>query len=123
MAHLIRVHGRTLDWERLVARFGRHWPVLFAHLVLYDYIYPSERDRVPGSVLAQLGERLAPHLRQSIDEKICNGTFLSRAQYLVDIEQLGFIDGRVNTAGGNLTAEQVAFETKRLRREQATENH
>lgn len=123
VAHLIRVHGRTLDWERLIKRFDGHWPVLFAHLVLYDYIYPSERDRVPGSVLAQLSERLAPQLRQSIDEKICNGTFLSRQQYLVDVEQLGFIDGRLREAGGGLTAEDVAFETKRLRREQASGSH
>jgi hypothetical protein len=123
VAHLIRVHGRTLDWERLLKRFDRNWPVLFAHLVLYDYIYPSERDRVPGSVLAELTERLAPQLRQSIDEKICNGTILSRQQYLVDVEQLGFIDGRLREVGGRLTAEDVAFETKRLRKEQATGIH
>ena len=123
VAHLIRVHGRTLDWERLVTRFGDHWPVLLAHLVLYDFIYPSERDRVPASILADLTGRLAPQLRQSIEEKICNGTVLSRAQYLVDIERLGFTDGRLDSAGGNLTAQEVEFESKRLRRELVAADH
>ena len=123
VAHLIRVHGRTLDWERLIDRFDRHWPVLLAHLVLYDYIYPSERDRIPGSVLAELTDRLAPQLRNSIEERICNGTVLSRQQYLPDLELLGFIDGRLQSAGGKLTEEQVAFETKRLRKEQAGQEH
>ncbi len=121
--HLIRVHGRTLDWQRLLSRFGDHWPVLLANIVLYDHIYPSERDRIPASVLSELLARMAPELRGSIDEKVCNGTLLSRAQYLPDVELLGFLDGRLQSAGGGLLPEEVEFENQRLRQERAGEEH
>jgi hypothetical protein len=119
--HLIRVHGRTLDWERLRDRFADNWPVLLAHLVLYDYVYPSERDRVPTSLIEELLRRLAPQVRHSIEERICNGTILSRAQYLPDVEEHGFVDGRLEQMGGGLSKRAVDFETERLRNEQALE--
>lgn len=121
--HLMRVHGRTLDWERLLDRFGDNWPVLLAHLVLYDYVYPSERDRLPSFVLEDLLQRVAPSERHSIEERICNGTVLSRAQYLPDVEQLGFIDGRLQQIGGALSRRAVQFETERLRKELANGEH
>lgn len=121
--HLLRVHGRTLDWERLLERFGANWPVLLAHLVLYDYIYPSERERVPTSVLEELLRRLAPEIRHSLDERVCNGTILSRAQYLPDVEVQGFVDGRLQQIGGPLSRRAVQFETERLRSEQENAEH
>ena len=51
VAHLLRACGRTLDWPRLLARFDRHWPVLLVHLVLFAFVYPSERDAVPAWVM------------------------------------------------------------------------
>jgi hypothetical protein len=116
VAHLLRAHGRTLDWERLLARFGAHWPVLLAHLVLYDYIYPSERDRVPGWVLRELVDRRAPELRATEEEHVCLGTLLSRQQYLPDVEQLAFVDGRLPPTG-TLDAETIESENRRLREE------
>ncbi len=121
--HLIRVHGRTLDWERLADRFGSNWPVLLAHLVLYDYVYPSLRDRVPTAVLDELIGRIGLAARSSIEERVCNGTVLSRAQYLPDVEELGFIDGRLKQIGGPLSRQAVRFETERLRRELQNGEH
>ena len=54
VAHLIRACGRTMDWRRLLDRFGSHWPVLFGHLTLFRYIYPSEIDCIPPMVLREL---------------------------------------------------------------------
>ena len=34
VVHLVHEQGMTLDWHRLVRRFGNHWRVLFAHLTL-----------------------------------------------------------------------------------------
>src|SRR5437870_12666003 len=51
VAHLIHACADTLDWTRLTRRFGRHWRVLFAHLTLFGFIYPSERRRVPEAVM------------------------------------------------------------------------
>src|SRR5690349_11249836 len=39
VAHLLRARAERLDWDRLLDRFGEHWPVLLSHLILFGYIY------------------------------------------------------------------------------------
>jgi len=41
------------------------------------------------------------------DSKVCQGTLLSRAQYLVDIDDWGYEDARL-TPRGAMTPEQIA---------------
>ena len=66
VAHIILALGDTLDWRRLIDRFGPHWRVLFAHLVLFGFIYPSVRSKVPrvrdegADAAASSGRRTAP---------------------------------------------------------------
>ena len=62
VAHMIRDAGAGLDWQRLLRRFGAHWRVLLAHLVLFGFIYPGERDRVPAWVMRVLSRRLQDDL-------------------------------------------------------------
>jgi hypothetical protein len=108
VAHLILARGGQLDWQRLLRRFGPNWRVLFAHLVLFGYIYPSERERVPAWVLHELGRRLESALSApSPTERVCRGTLLSRQQYLVDVEQWGFVDAR-NRADNPMTEDDIA---------------
>ncbi len=95
IAHLIRARGEQLDWGRLLRRFGEHWRVLLAHLILFGFIYPSERDRVPDTVMHTLIGRLRDELRQPSRRRICRGTLLSRHEYLTDIEQWGYKDARL----------------------------
>ena len=45
VAHLIKARAEKIDWHRLVRRFGSHWPVLLAHLLLFRFIFPAERNR------------------------------------------------------------------------------
>jgi hypothetical protein len=90
--HLLRSCGHRMDWERILRRFGEDWPVLLCHLVLFDYVYPSERASVPGSVLQRLAAMLDS--RDSSGKRICRGTLLSRLQYLDDIERWGYEDAR-----------------------------
>ena len=58
IAHLIRGRGETMDWGRLLRRFGEHWRVLFGHLVTFGFIYPAERAKIPGWLLKELSDRL-----------------------------------------------------------------
>src|SRR5262249_56205933 len=58
IAHLIRSCGHRLDWARLLRRFGPNWRVLYAHLILFGFAYPGERDKVPAWILEELGTRL-----------------------------------------------------------------
>ena len=36
--------GPSLDWPRLLMRFGDHWRVLLSHLILFGFIYPDKRQ-------------------------------------------------------------------------------
>ncbi|MFP5368839.1 MAG: nucleotidyltransferase family protein [Actinomycetes bacterium] len=118
VAHLLHARAEQLDWRRLLARFGQHWPVLLSHLILFGYIYPGEQSRLPAGLLRMLLRRAeamvtndaqaTPDAAVSSDDgPLCNGTVLSRTQYVVDIEQWGYQDGRVEPAG-SMTAEDAA---------------
>jgi hypothetical protein len=100
VAHLLRACGRRLDWRRLMRRIGPHWRVLLSHLVLFGYIYPAERDQIPRDVLQGLLDRLQKEASPPKSAaRVCNGTLLSREQYLIDIEQWGYKDPRLQPTG------------------------
>jgi hypothetical protein len=108
VAHLILSRGDGLDWPRLLRRFGPLWPVLLAHLILFGFIYPSERTRVPDWVLGELFRRQQDERGHApSSERICRGTILSRAQYLIDTQQRGYRDARLRPEG-SMTPEQIA---------------
>jgi Uncharacterised nucleotidyltransferase len=92
--HLLRAHGPLMRWRWLLRRFGPHWRVLLSHLILFGYVYPGE-CAIPDWVMALLIRRLqqlgpaAP-----MPARVCQGTLLSRTQYLVDIGGWGYRDGR-----------------------------
>jgi hypothetical protein len=107
IAHILRMCGNTMDWRRLLNRFEDNRRVLFAHLTLFGFVYPSERNKVPQWVMKELMAYLNQELdRQPPPEKICRGTLLSRAQYLVDVDRDGFSDARLEPAG-KMTAEEI----------------
>jgi hypothetical protein len=120
VAHTIRANAERIDWQGLVDRFGPHWRVLLAHLTLFGYVYGGERDRVPDWVMHQLMERLATETDDPPEEdlRICAGTLLSREQYLHDVEQLGYIDGRL-TPASTMTRSDVATWTDAIPARQA----
>jgi hypothetical protein len=107
IAHLLRACGPSLDWTRLLARFGPHWRVLFGHLVLFGYVYPAERDAVPRWVMDELSDRLRAELdAPPTAERVCQGTLLSRYQYRIDLDEWGYRDGRV-CPNGRMTRRQA----------------
>ena len=111
IAHLIRSRGPDLDWHRLIHRFATHWRVLMAHLVLFGFIYPGERDRVPSWVIRELSDRLRREAEEPApSERVCQGTLLSREQYLVDVGIWGYEDARLKPRGP-MTAEEVTHWT------------
>jgi hypothetical protein len=108
VAHIILAYGERLDWHRLLDRFGEHWRVLLAHLILYGFIYPSARSRVPTWIMQELLGRLAPELdAPDADDPVCYGTLLSWSQYLGDVFGGNFRDARIRPYG-SLSAEEVA---------------
>jgi hypothetical protein len=111
IAHILRTCGDSLDWDRLVQRFDSHWQLLFSCLVLFTFIYPSERHRIPSAVLTSLSDRLRQKIAEPpSDDRVCRGTLLSRAQYLLDIGRYGYEDARV-APRGKMTPEDVVYWT------------
>jgi len=108
IAHLLRALGHRLNWRRLLARFDRHWRVLLSHLVMFGYVYPGERDRIPGWVMHELIRRLQRESgsREKWANSLCQGPLLSPTEYRIDIEEWGYRDARL-PPDGELTPGQI----------------
>jgi hypothetical protein len=106
--HIIRTRAEKLDWERVVARFGERWRVLLSYLVLFGFVYPGERTRVPRGVMDALLARLGGELDADADAgRLCQGTVISRQQFLPDVVEWGYADGR-QIPLGNMTPGEIA---------------
>jgi len=109
--HLLRVRGRSLDWRRLMDRFGPHWRVLFAHLVMFGFVSPGRQHHIPRWVTDTLIARFAADRdNDEVADTVCNGTLLSREQYVFDVNDLAYDDARVEPRG-RLTPHEVSIWT------------
>jgi len=110
--HLILTCGRRFDWPRLLWRFNSHWRILLTHLVLFGFTYPSERGIIPVEVMEELQRRLRDESASDTPKRrVCQGTLLSRTQYVVDLDQWGFADARLDQ-GADLTPAQAEVWTR-----------
>jgi hypothetical protein len=111
IAHVIRARSAQLDWDRMLARFGHHWRVLYVHLILHGFIWPGERSAVPRRVVEELSRRLLEEAGTDAEDRgLCQGTLLSRAQYLLDVGSWGYVDAR-EVPVGTMTPEQITHWT------------
>jgi len=117
VAHILQSCADKLDWPHLVRRFGLDWRVLLSHLVLFGYIYPGERDKIPTAIIDDLIARLRSEKGTAGANRICNGTLLSRKQYLLDVRERGFRDARLQ-ARVHMNAKDIARWTKAIAKEE-----
>jgi hypothetical protein len=107
--HLVRARWADLDWHHLLNRFGPNWRLLLSHLIVFGYVYPSERSKVPQELLDGLLGRLQEE-RGDASANLCRGTLLSRTQYLSDTERWGYGDARLKPEG-NLSRQDIVLWT------------
>ena len=113
VAHILLARADSLDWERLLRRFSSSWRVLLSHVVLFGFVFPTERARIPAWVLDDLLGRLRKESSEPPpSDKLCRGTLLSWQEYLIDVNDGGWRDARL-APEGNLTAEQIRLWTER----------
>ena len=112
--HILREVGPSLDWPRLLMRFGDHWRVLLSHLILFGFVYPDKRQVVPEWVMEELVRRLSAS-RPNPANDICYGTLLSREQYLDDLTRLKYRDARTQPSVG-MTEEEIQIWTDAIPR-------
>lgn len=119
IAHLLHAAASSLNWSRLLRRFAEHWRVLLSYLVLFGFLYPSARTKIPAWVMHELLGRLQDELTAvPPTEPVCLGTLLSREQFLVDLECLGYQDGRL-VPRPTMTPEQIAHWTAAIKHRSA----
>jgi hypothetical protein len=104
--HLLLARGPSMDWRRLLARFGDNGRVLLAHLLLFGFVFPSERAKVPAWVIETLLGQVRSEPPPEQSEQVCRGTLLSWQQYLPDVRERGLEDARLQPRG-SLSPEQV----------------
>jgi hypothetical protein len=114
VAHLLREIGPSLDWPRLLMRFGDYWRVLLSHLILFGFVYPDKRENVPAWVMEELIRRLTVS-RPNLQNDICYGTMISREQYLHDLDRWKYRDSREEPFG-SMTREQIDIWTAAIER-------
>jgi hypothetical protein len=118
IAHLLRARAHTMDWARLLFRFGAHWRVLFSHVILFGFIYPEQRLRMPDWFMHEMMRRLKLEMQcLPADRRVCHGTLLSWSQYLGDLEQGEYQDAR-HAPWGKLTSEDTQHMTDVLQGEE-----
>jgi hypothetical protein len=95
IVHLLLTVGDGLDWKRLMARVGPHWPLLLAQLQMFSYVYPGYRSNVPAWVMEQLIEQARATIgRDEEDADLTRGTLISRFSFAIDVREWGFADPR-----------------------------
>jgi aminoglycoside-2''-adenylyltransferase len=112
--HLLRETGLSLDWPRLLMRFGDYWRVLLSHLILFGFVYPDRRQNIPAWVMEELIRRLNAS-RPNLQNDTCYGSLLSREQYLYDLEHMKYRDAREQPEGP-MSREEIDIWTAAIKR-------
>jgi predicted nucleotidyltransferase len=98
VAHMIlKCHDR-IDWRKLLDHMELYWEVLLMALLNFRFVYPSERDLIPGWLMDDLLGRLSDQsAMKPPGKKVCRGRIFSPRDYSIDVDQWGFSE-----AVGNL---------------------
>lgn len=110
LMHIIRCRAEDIDWDRLLVRFAERWPLLYTYLLFFTFVYPSEAPRLPAPVLDELRTRHEALRVAPATDRVCQGTLVSREQYLIDVGQYGYADARLDPRG-TMTPEDAIYWT------------
>lgn len=89
--HLILKKGKTMDWKRVLSMMGEHWQLIYAYIINFWFVYPSEKDCVPSWMAKEFQKRTEEFLKAPKQKKkISRGVILSKKEYEIDIVEWGF---------------------------------
>lgn len=93
--HLILCRGEYLDWDRLLERTGRDWPLLLSKLILFAYVYPEAEGKVPERVVRRLLDLARADVeRPRSGASVTRGTLVSRFSFSIDVNEWAMHDAR-----------------------------
>lgn len=87
--HVILKYGEKLDWKRLLSKLDKHWHLLLSHLILFQFVYPYDYQRIiPKWLFDELMERARTQYElPSAVVRVCRGPIIDNTQYQVDIKE------------------------------------
>ncbi|WP_347158864.1 nucleotidyltransferase [Pontibacter chitinilyticus] len=89
--HIILRWGKNLDWKWLWMHMEQHWQLLFAQLLSFQFVYPSDRDLIPRWLFDELLTRAQEQFDlPTPKDKICLGPLIDQTQYATDITEWGY---------------------------------
>lgn len=88
--YLLLQHATKINWDLLVARMKPDWQLLFMHLIMFMYVFPSAKETIPPWVIQKYVQKLQDFLPIQVDKKITKGHLISY-EYVYAIEKLGFV--------------------------------
>lgn len=97
--HIILKYGRKLDWKRLLYRVDRHWHLLLAQILLFQFVYPAD---FPQIIPKWLFDDLMARAHEQYDlppslEKVCRGPIIDQTQYHIDIREWDYKVSTIKT--------------------------
>jgi len=89
IAHLLKAHTRTIDWDRLRKLTAPHWPMLYWYLVLFAYIYPAQINDVPQCVWRELHNDFADLAINPPEGVPFRGSLIDPKMFAIDVKEWG----------------------------------
>jgi hypothetical protein len=90
--HILLKSGQKLNWERIWLHMERHWHILLAQLLMFQFVYPADyHEIIPkwlfDNLMARANEQY--DLPPSI-EKVCRGPIIDQTQYGIDVKEWNY---------------------------------
>lgn len=74
--------AENIDWDHLLQLFGKEdWPILETHITDFQYIFPTEANRIPRSLKEELIRRRVALLDTTSAEQGSRGRVYSQSEY------------------------------------------
>jgi hypothetical protein len=97
--HLILKYGKKLNWEKLLKRLDPHWHLLLSHLILFQFVYPSDFHEI---IPRWLFDELIKRANEQYDlppavERVCRGPVIDNTQYSIDVKEWDYKSYTIKT--------------------------
>lgn len=89
IAHLVKSCSQQLDWDRLFYLTHPHCDMLYWHLVLFAYIYPSHAGVVPADVWRKLTEDFRTRISHPNPDEPFRGSLIDPKMFAIDVDEWG----------------------------------
>ncbi len=86
--HIMLRWGKHIDWDHLFNRIDRHWHLLLAQFIIFQFVYPADfHEIIPKAMFYELMDRARGQYEMPPSvEKVCRGPIIDQTQYAVDIK-------------------------------------